>query len=124
MAESKGAGPQDPERGAATLAGEIGEVFGRAARVDTVFGAPVTQDGLSVVPVARARWGFGGGRRFKPGDQGERGEGMGGGGGMRVDPVGIVVIRGDDAEFRPIKAEPRWGLLAGLLALGFVIGRL
>jgi uncharacterized spore protein YtfJ len=122
MAESKGAGPQggDP----AAIAGEIGEIFGRAARVETVFGQPVTQDGLTVVPVARARWGFGGGRGFRPGEQGERREGMGGGGGMKVDPVGIVVIRGDDAEFRPIKAEPRWGLLAGLVALGFVIGRL
>jgi uncharacterized spore protein YtfJ len=84
----------------------------------------VSQDGLTVVPVARARWGFGGGHGFRPGAQGARREGGGGGGGMRVDPVGIVVIRGHDAEFRPIRAEPRWGLLAGLLALGFMIGRL
>jgi uncharacterized spore protein YtfJ len=122
MADDRGAGPQSSERAAATIPGEIGEVLGRAARVDTVFGAPVSQDRLTVVPVARARWGFGGGRRFKPGDQSERREGIGGG--MRVDPVGIVVIRGDDAEFRPIRVEPRWGLLAGLLALGFVLGRL
>jgi uncharacterized spore protein YtfJ len=123
MADEKGAGPQSGERAVATVSGEVGEVFGRAARVDTVFGAPVSQNGLTVVPVARARWGFGG-RSFKPGDRSERSEGVVGGGGMRVDPVGFVVIRGDDAEFRSTRAEPRWGLLAGLLALGFVIGRL
>jgi uncharacterized spore protein YtfJ len=124
MADVTGAGPQSGELSAATIPSEIGEVFRRAAQVETVFGAPVSQDGLTIVPVARARWGFGGGRSFKPSDQGERREGFGGGGGMQVDPVGIVVIRGDDAEFRPIRTQPRWGLLVGLLALGFVIGRL
>jgi uncharacterized spore protein YtfJ len=125
MADTKGKvegkAAEGAEQIAATLAGELGEIMGRAARVDTVFGDPVTQDGLTVVPVARARWGFGGGRRL--GGDGEARGGMGGGGGMRVDPVGIVVIRGDDAEFRPIKVEPRWGLLLGLAAIGFVIGR-
>jgi uncharacterized spore protein YtfJ len=124
MADDKGIGPQSGERAAATIPSEIGEVLGRAAQVETVFGAPVSRDGLTVVPVARARWGFGGGRSFRPADQGERREGFGGGGGMQVDPVGIVVIRSDDAEFRPIRVEPHWGLLAGLFALGFVIGRL
>jgi uncharacterized spore protein YtfJ len=124
MTHDQDAALQSGERAAATITGELGEAFGRAARVDTVFGSPVSQDGLTVVPVARARWGFGGGHRFRPGDHGERREGVGGGGGMRVDPVGIVVMRGDDAEFRPIRAEPRWGLLAALLALGFLIGRL
>jgi uncharacterized spore protein YtfJ len=123
MADDKVPGPQSGERAVATISGEVGEVFRRAGRVDTVFGAPVSQDGLTVVPVARARWGFGG-RSFGPGDHGERREGLVGGGGMRVDPVGIVVLRGGDAEFRPTRAEPRWSLLAALFALGFVIGRL
>jgi uncharacterized spore protein YtfJ len=122
MAETQkvGEGARDPSR----IPGELGEIFGRAARVNTVFGDPVTQGELTVVPVARARWGMGGGRRFRPTEQGQRPEGMGGGGGMRVDPVGIVVIRGDDAEFRPIPSETKWGLLLGAAALGFLIGRL
>jgi uncharacterized spore protein YtfJ len=115
----------EPEAAAAgahatTIPGELGEIFARVARVDTVFGDPVTQGGITVVPVAKARWGVGGGSGRKT--EGEPREG--GGGGLRVDPVGIVVIRGDDAEFRPIRAEPKWGVLLGLAALGFVIGRL
>jgi uncharacterized spore protein YtfJ len=123
MAETKSKLESEPA--ASSIAGEVGAILGQAARVETVFGAPVTQGELTVVPVARARWGFGGGRRGLGADvDGKPREGMGGGGGMRVEPVGIVVIRGDDAEFRPIKLEPRWGLLLGLAALGFVIGRL
>lgn len=113
-------GERDPSR----VPGELGEVLGRAARVSTVFGDPVTQGELTVVPVARARWGLGGGRNLRPGRDGQRRERMGGGGGVRVDPVGIVVIRGDQAEFRPVPAETRWGLLLGAAALGFLIGRL
>jgi uncharacterized spore protein YtfJ len=123
MAETKtqGEGERDPAR----IAGRLGEIFGAAARVNTVFGEPVTQGELTVVPVARARWGMGGGRGLRPvGEEGHGREGVGGGGGMRVDPVGIVVIRDDDAEFRPIPAETRWGLLLGAAALGFLIGRL
>ena len=119
MAEIKtGEGEHDASR----IPGEVGEILGAAARVSTVFGAPITQGELTVVPVARARWGMGGGRR--PLDDGQRRESMGGGGGMRVDPAGIVVIRGDDAEFRPIPSETRWGLLLGAAALGYLIGRL
>jgi uncharacterized spore protein YtfJ len=121
MAEIKtGEGGHEPSR----IPGELGEVLGAAARVDTVFGAPITQGDLTVVPVARARWGMGGGRGLRPLVDGQRREGMGGAGGMRVDPAGIVVIRGDDAEFRPIPSETRWGLLLGAAALGFLIGRL
>jgi uncharacterized spore protein YtfJ len=122
MAEAKtaGEGARDPSR----IAGELGEIFGRAARVNTAFGDPVTQGGLTVVPVARARWGLGGGRGLRPNGNGQDRAGMGGGGGMRVDPVGIVVMRGEDAEFRPIPPEIRWRLLVGAAALGFLIGRL
>ena len=122
MAEThkEGEGARDPSR----IAGQLGEILGAAARVNTVFGAPVTQGELTVVPVARARWGLGGGRGLRPAEEGQRREGMGGGGGMRVDPVGIVVLRGDDAEFRPIPPQTRWGLLLGAAALGFLIGRL
>jgi uncharacterized spore protein YtfJ len=107
---------------AATIPGELGEIFLRAARVDTVFGEPVSEGGITVVPVARARWGVGGGAGRRGSADGEPREGMGGGG-IRVDPVGFVVIRGADAEFRPIRAEPKWGLLLGLAALGFLLGR-
>jgi len=128
MAETRkaGEGGREPSRIAGEL-GELGEIFGAAARVNTVFGEPVTQGELTVIPVARARWGVGGGRGLRPAEPGQGQEGQnreGGGGGMRVDPAGIVVIRDDDAEFRPIPAETRWGLLLGAAVLGFLIGRL
>lgn len=109
---------------AISIPGELGEIFLRSARVDAVFGAPVTEGGITVVPVARARWGVGGGSGRRSARTGEPREGGGGGGGMRVDPVGFVVLRGEDAEFRPIRAEPKWGLLLGLAALAFVLGRM
>ena len=118
------AAPGEAVSSAATITGELGEIFARVARVDTIFGDPVTQDGVTVVAVARARWGMGGGSGRRKAADGEPREGAGAGGGLRVDPVGIVVIRGEDAEFRPIRAEPKWGVLFGLVALGFVIGRL
>jgi uncharacterized spore protein YtfJ len=120
MAETNKAGERDPSR----IPGEFSEILGAAARVSTAFGEPITQGELTVVPVARARWGVGGGRGLSPAEAGQRQEGMGWGGGMLVDPVGIVVIRGDDAEFRPIPSQTRWGLLLGAAALGFLIGRL
>lgn len=122
MAQSRGKAEETSNP--TSFAAEIGEVLSGAARVETIYGDPIVQGDITVVPVAKARWGFGGGRGLRPSANGGAREGMGGGGGLRVDPVGIVVIRGDEAEFRPIKTEPRWSLLLGLAALGFVIGRL
>jgi len=122
MAETRKEG--EGERGdPSRIPGQLGEILGASGRVNTVFGSPITHGDLTVVPVARARWGLGGGRGLRPAENGQRRVGMGGGG-MRVDPVGIVVLRGDDAEFRPIPSETKWGLLLGAAALGFLIGRL
>lgn len=50
---------------------------------------PVERGDVTVIPVARARWGFGGGgnRRGEPGS--------GGGGGATISPIGYIEIRGD-----------------------------
>ena len=39
----------------------IAEKLGAAAKVSLVFGEPVERDGVTVIPVAKSRWGFGGG---------------------------------------------------------------
>lgn len=39
----------------------IGETVGDKAKVSTVFGEPVKRAGITVIPVAKARFGFGGG---------------------------------------------------------------
>ena len=39
----------------------LAETIGAAARASAVFGEPVEGQGVTVIPVARAKWGFGGG---------------------------------------------------------------
>jgi uncharacterized spore protein YtfJ len=80
-----------------------------------VFGDPVERDGITVIPVARVRWGFGGGAGAG-GDEnvagGEHGEGSGGGGGAMSSPLGFIEIANGTATFRPIN-DPvaMWPLL-------------
>jgi uncharacterized spore protein YtfJ len=81
----------------------VGETVGDKASVSTIFGEPVERDGISVIPVARARLAFGGG-----GGGGARGNdegsGGGGGGGLIVSPVGYIEVRGDSAAFKRISS--------------------
>jgi uncharacterized spore protein YtfJ len=97
------------------LAARVGAQAGAA----TVFGEPVERDEITVIPVARAGWGFGGGSGTAPG--GESG-GEGGGGGAVAWPVGYIEIRGQETRFRPIvDLRPfvvigALGLAAGIVA--------
>lgn len=102
----------------------LAEKMGARAEASVVFGEPVERGGVTIVPVVRARWGFGGGA-------GGRGEdsGSGGGGGMMVSPVGYIEIKEGQSQFRPIPdPSARLPLLLArgaiaLLILG-VLGRL
>src|SRR5262245_38570153 len=67
----------------------IGQTVGERAHASTVFGEPVERDGLTVIPVAKARFGFGGGGG-SGGPPGEEGSGGGGGGGAAVTPIGFI----------------------------------
>jgi uncharacterized spore protein YtfJ len=108
--------------GAARKAGEAGQIdgfiermaerLGGKASVRAVFGKPVSRDGLTIIPVARVRWAFGGGAGSSlvavgPGKDGDApgtptSSGSGGGGGMTADPVGYLEIGADGASFIPI----------------------
>ena len=74
-----------------------------------VFGEPIERDGITVIPVARVRWGFGGGAGSAPiavgsgpGVEGsmaptaangmQPGSGQGGGGAVTTDPIGWLEI--------------------------------
>ena len=70
---------------------------GGHARVQAVFGDPVERDGVTVIPVARVRWGVGGGGGSAP-----DGQGSGGGGGVAADPIGYIEVSSAGASFRPI----------------------
>jgi uncharacterized spore protein YtfJ len=82
----------------------IAERVGAKANVRAVFGDPIERDGITVIPVARIRWGFGGGAgrgpiAVGPGvdaegasteggtDEGRSGAGTGGGGGGGRGPT-------------------------------------
>ena len=91
-----------------TLAERIGTRFGSTA----VFGEPVEAEGVTVIPVARATWGFGGGTGTRPEAEGQ---GEGGGGGS-TSPVGFIELRDGKASFRPI-VDPRPFVLAAAAGL-------
>lgn len=91
----------------------MAEKLGAAARAATIYGEPVERNGITVIPVAKVRWGFGGGA-----GQRNDGDGAGGGGGAQVSPVGFIEISQGRAEFRPIKlVSPAWIVAGGLAAI-------
>ena len=64
-----------------------------AMTVSRVFGEPIERGGVTIIPVAQVQGGGGGG--------GDREQNGGGGFGVRARPVGVYVIRDDEAEWRP-----------------------
>ena len=79
--------------------GTMAEKLGAVARAATVFGEPVERDGITVIPVAKARWGFGGG-------------------GVQVTPVGFIEIKDHAANFRPIRTVSlSWIITGSILGL-------
>jgi uncharacterized spore protein YtfJ len=111
----------------------MAERVGAKASVRAVFGDPIERDGITVIPVAKVRWGFGGGAGSGPvavgpgiDGQGARADapggpsfGTGGGGGATAEPVGYLEIGPDGAMFRPINSpmpSPGFLLAAGATA--------
>jgi uncharacterized spore protein YtfJ len=89
------------------------------AKASTVFGKPVKRGGLTVIPVARARWAFGGGSGASP-----EGSGSGGGGGGWVSPIGYIEVRDGEAAFKPIRGRgPIWAGIAAIGVAGLAIAR-
>ena len=98
----------------------LAETIGSKANAATVFAEPVSSQGVTVVPVARARWGFGGGGGGLIAEhRGDAPQGFGGGGGMMVDPVGYLVIRDGQVEYREINGTLR---ILRALVVGIAIG--
>jgi uncharacterized spore protein YtfJ len=95
------------------------ESLGGTASAQAVFGAPVEKDGVTVVPVARVRYGVGGGGGRGPGrkrrDAGEADQvGYGHGGGVQAAPVGFIELRGGEATYKRI-ADPARSMAVALL---------
>jgi uncharacterized spore protein YtfJ len=109
----------------------LGEKVGAQATVRAVFGEPIERQDLTVVPVARVRWGFGGGAGTGTavggpaamadlsGDTAAVPSGSGGGGGVVADPLGYLEIRSTGAVFQPlspVNVNPMLVLAAGISA--------
>jgi uncharacterized spore protein YtfJ len=99
--------------------GTMAEKLGAVARAATVFGEPVERGGITVIPAAKARWGFGGGAgQRKVEGSGEQEDGAGGGGGVQVTPVGFIEIKDNTANFRPIRTVSlSWMIVGGIVGL-------
>ena len=93
----------------------LAERLGAKAAASAVFGTPVERDGVTVIPVARVRWGFGGGggsgRKEK--DQ----DGWGGGGGVQAVPLGFIEVKDGGAQYRRVHDPLRLAIAALLLPL-------
>ena len=93
-----------------SLLDTLAQRLGGTANAAAIFGAPVERGDVTVIPVARAAYGFGGGTGTRSGT-----EGYGGGGRVRVAPVGYIEIRPGVVRYRPIRD---WGVVIPALAAG------
>jgi uncharacterized spore protein YtfJ len=113
---------------AAALLERLADRLGGKASVAAVFGEPIVGDGVTVIPVARAVFGLGGGAGR---ETGPAKVGGGGGGGAHARPLGFIEIRNGTATYKPIRRHwtdiviPATLVLAGTLAprLARAIGR-
>jgi uncharacterized spore protein YtfJ len=78
-----------------------------ALSVRRVFGEPINKNGLTVIPVARVTGGGGGGEGHAPQTEGAEGvaaeavTGVGGGFGLRAQPAGVYVLKGEEVSWKP-----------------------
>jgi uncharacterized spore protein YtfJ len=102
-----------------------------SASVKTVYGAPITAEGKTVIPVAKVAYGFGAGSgsgthfRSKAGNGKHpvEGEGEGAGGGIAARPVGVVEITEAETRFVPFGAQKRYALIAAIgVGIGGLVG--
>ena len=87
---------------------ELAEAIGKKANATAVFGSPIVDGDRTVIPVASARFGLGGG-------DGLIAKGVGGG--MTAKPLGFIVIDRSGVRFQK---TPQPSLAP--LAIGVVIG--
>ena len=75
-------------------------------KVDTVVGEPIyTPDGITLVPISRISVGFGGGGvELSPKRAGERPYGGGNATGVKIEPMGFLVIK--EGNIRMINVTP------------------
>ncbi|RPH37087.1 MAG: sporulation protein [Chloroflexi bacterium] len=83
-----------------------------ALAVSRVYGEPIQQNGVTLIPTAEVLGGGGGGS-----DEANNG---GGGFGVRARPVGVWVIRGEQVEWEPAMDATKMALRGMLVAIVFL----
>jgi uncharacterized spore protein YtfJ len=122
MDQARAAAPQPMDK----ILDRLGERIGGQASVKAVFGEPTERGDVTVIPVARVRWGLGAGSGTGPVSSATtNGEnvGSGAGGGVMSDPMGYIEVRPSGATFVPLSSpyvNPALVLAVGL-AMGVVI---
>jgi uncharacterized spore protein YtfJ len=93
------------ETPARSLLERLGQQLSTSATAQTIYGTPVEREGITVIPVARALYGFGGGGGggTKAGEA--AGSGLGAGAGVSLTPVGYIELREGRSRFRPIRSS-------------------
>jgi uncharacterized spore protein YtfJ len=113
------------ERRAMALRELVGSAT-EAANVKRVFGQPIEREGMTVIPVASVRGGFGGGegeagaRPARGAEAGAKPASWGGGGAWSATPVGVYVIKDGELSWQPAVDSNRAiliGCLTGIVAL-------
>ena len=96
-----------------TFVERLAEKLGMSANSSTIYGEAVERNGVTVIPVSKAMYGFGGGTGAKP-----DGEGSGAGGGIAIIPVGYIEMKEGSTRFRTIR-DPQ--MIVKLVATGGLI---
>lgn len=109
----------------ASEGGRLLDRLGDSATVHRAFGTPIERDGCVVVPAARILGAGGGGEGTRGADGGEDSragsaeQGAGGGGLLRVVPVGVFVVRDGEVSWQPAVDVTR--IVLGVQLLGLVV---
>lgn len=99
---------QDVDFSGNTMVSQIAERLKSSARVEVVYGEERKIGEKTIIPIAVVAYAFGGGSGggAAPSENGASGVasggGGGGGGGVRVQPVAVLEVTGDDTRVLPV----------------------
>ena len=89
-----------------------------AVTVNRVYGEPIHEDGVTIIPAAKVGGGGGGGEGAQPED---KGHGSGGGLGMSAQPTGAFVVRDGKVTWQPAIDVNRAVLAAAALGVAALL---
>lgn len=93
---------------------QLAEKLEASAAVKTIYGDPIDRGDMTIIPVAKILYGFGGGE-----GEGNGQGGAGGGGGIKVVPIGYIELKNGESKFQPIRST---ATTIALLVAGGVTG--